>query len=137
MFKPLAQSLLARFHDAARDLRLAGEGLCHIRQASPAVQNRARRDFAACATETGLAVARDIAPEVSLAVTVIQTAEKIADLPPEERDVKTLAIDFAESLAPEAIAAAHSAADLALDLEEAGLEWEARKKRELPQPLPR
>lgn len=116
-------------HEAARDLRLTGEGLIHIREASPAIREEAARDLATCAIETGLAVAEDVAFEASLAVAALETAEKIIDRPAEKNDAVTCAAEFAEGLTSSAVAAAHAAANLAGDLEAAGLEWEARRAR--------
>lgn len=124
----LARTACAWLRDAGGDLRLAGEGLIHISAASPAVKEDLRRDVTACVIDTGLAVAEDVALEVTVAVAALETAEKIVD-EPDKIDVRTCVADFVESVAPDAIAAIHSAANVAADLEMAGLEWESRHRR--------
>jgi len=122
-------SLKDFFRMAARDAELAGEGLAHMSEASAQTQDAFRRDLADVAVDAGLAIAQDMTIEAEIAIAALQTAEKIANSPPEKLDALEIAGDLAEGAVSGTLAAAHDIANLAADLEKAGLEWEAHRPR--------
>ncbi|HIF25267.1 MAG TPA: hypothetical protein EYG18_02880 [Micavibrio sp.] len=125
----LRAKLKASFTAAAAEAHLIEDGVLHMKDADHEIRENFHRDLATCATETGLAIAQDVAAEVTFAVAAFETGEKIAHTPHNKISYRDLAAEFIESITSSTCAAIHSAVNLFHDIESAGQQWEAKHPR--------
>ncbi|PJB71828.1 MAG: hypothetical protein CO093_04355 [Alphaproteobacteria bacterium CG_4_9_14_3_um_filter_47_13] len=118
--------LREKFAALAQECHLLEEGVVHIGSASQEVKRDLGRDVITCAVETSMAASKDIAFEVTAAVAVAETAEKIVDTPSLKISFPRLILEYMESFASSSLAAFHAAANIIHDLEKSGREWEAK-----------
>lgn len=116
---------------AGREVHLLGEGLLHIGAAPRDVKTDLKRDSVTCATETGLAIAEDVAAEVTIAVAGVEAIEKAINTPAEKRNLLHLGAEFFESVASSTMAAFHAGANVIHDLERSGEAWEANPHKKI------